>query len=96
LELTPVLGENIECLITNDDIAPTVTIHKDVVGSNAPPSSFQMLLGGVEARSKTWRFQSRPTRRSRSPKSKTPTTCSTIECVDSDDPELAPLDNPLS
>ena len=33
LELTPVLGENISCVITNDDVAPTVTITKVVVGS---------------------------------------------------------------
>jgi hypothetical protein len=48
LQLTPVLGENIECIITNDDVAPTVTIEKVVVGSNAAPESFQMLLDGEE------------------------------------------------
>jgi uncharacterized repeat protein (TIGR01451 family) len=44
LELVPVLGEKIDCIITNDDVAPTVTINKIVHGGNKAAGQFQMLL----------------------------------------------------
>ena len=38
------VGEAVVCTITNDDIAPTVTVHKVVVGGTKLPSDFQMTV----------------------------------------------------
>ena len=93
LELTPVLGENISCVITNDDIAPTVTIEKVVVGSNELPSAFQMLLGGdpVDQGEPISIMANTPIEVS---EVEDPDYVSSIECVDLADPELT-LANPL-
>lgn len=43
-------GEDITCTITNDDIAPTLTLVKDVIndnGGNAGPDDFGISVGGV-------------------------------------------------
>jgi uncharacterized repeat protein (TIGR01451 family) len=37
-------GEAVVCTITNDDIAPTVTVHKVVVGGTKLPSDFHMTV----------------------------------------------------
>ena len=39
-------GESVVCTITNDDIAPTVTVHKVVVGGTKTAADFQMTVGG--------------------------------------------------
>jgi len=39
--------ESVMCTVTNDDIAPTVTVHKTVVGGTALASDFQMTLAGA-------------------------------------------------
>ena len=42
-------GDRVTCEVTNDDIAPTVVVHKNVVNDNggtAEPASFQMTLNG--------------------------------------------------
>ena len=38
--------ESVMCTVTNDDIAPTVTVHKVVVGGTAVAGDFQLTLGG--------------------------------------------------
>lgn len=38
------VGEAVVCTITNDDIAPTVIVHKVVVGGTKVPSDFQMTI----------------------------------------------------
>ena len=40
-------GESVVCTITNDDIAPTVMIHKVVALGDKPASEFQMTLDGA-------------------------------------------------
>jgi uncharacterized repeat protein (TIGR01451 family) len=39
-------GESVVCTITNDDIAPTVTVHKTVVGGTKGPADFLMTIAG--------------------------------------------------
>ncbi len=39
-------GESVVCTITNDDIAPTVTVNKVVIGGTKPASAFQMTVAG--------------------------------------------------
>jgi hypothetical protein len=49
-------GENVTCTITNDDIAPTLTLIKNVVndhGGNAAPDHFNLTIGGAAATSGT-------------------------------------------
>ena len=38
------VGESVVCTITNDDIAPTVVVHKVVIGGTKLPSDFQMTV----------------------------------------------------
>jgi uncharacterized repeat protein (TIGR01451 family) len=40
-------GESVVCTITNDDIAPTVAVHKVVATGDKPASEFQMTLDGA-------------------------------------------------
>ena len=93
LSVVPVLGENIDCTITNDDIAPTVTIHKVVVGSDKLPSAFQMLLGGANAKQDT----------AIDVDANTPVEVSEVDDANfvssikcSDNSDKSPLDNPLT
>ncbi len=44
--ITLTAGESVVCTITNDDIAPTVTVHKTVVGGTKAAADFQMTVGG--------------------------------------------------
>ena len=44
--VTLTAGEAVVCTITNDDIAPTVTVHKTVVGGTKTAADFQMTVGG--------------------------------------------------
>ncbi len=44
--VTLAAGEAVVCTITNDDIAPTVTVHKAVVGGTKTAAEFQMTVGG--------------------------------------------------
>ncbi len=49
-------GENVTCTITNDDVAPTLTLIKDPTndnGGNADPDDFQLTIGGDPATSGT-------------------------------------------
>ncbi|MDP9463877.1 MAG: DUF11 domain-containing protein, partial [Actinomycetota bacterium] len=46
--VTLALGEVVVCTITNDDIAPTVTVHKTVVGGTKAAADFQMTVGGQQ------------------------------------------------
>jgi hypothetical protein len=49
-------GENVTCTITNDDVAPTLTLIKNVVndhGGNAQPDDFNLTIGGNPATSGT-------------------------------------------
>ena len=39
-------GEAVVCTVTNDDIAPTVTVHKVVIGGTKLASAFQMTVAG--------------------------------------------------
>ena len=39
-------GEAVVCTVTNDDIAPTVTVHKVVIGGAKLASAFQMTVAG--------------------------------------------------
>ncbi len=40
-------GENISCTITNDDIIPTITLIKEVIGGNADPDDFGLLVDDI-------------------------------------------------
>ncbi|MEY2581728.1 MAG: large repetitive protein, partial [Ilumatobacteraceae bacterium] len=44
--VTLAAGESIVCTVTNDDIAPTVTVDKVVVGGTKLADAFQMTVGG--------------------------------------------------
>lgn len=49
-KITLALNENVTCTITNDDIAPKLTLIKDVVnnnGGNAQPDDFGLEVGGT-------------------------------------------------
>lgn len=46
-DITIALGESKTCTITNDDIAPTITLIKDVVGGSASVDSFGLTIGGA-------------------------------------------------
>lgn len=39
-------GESRTCTITNDDVAPKLTVTKQVVGGSASPADFTMLVTG--------------------------------------------------
>ena len=48
--VTPAVGQRVTCAVTNDDIAPTVTVHKIVVnnsGGTAVAGDFQLTLNGA-------------------------------------------------
>jgi uncharacterized repeat protein (TIGR01451 family)/LPXTG-motif cell wall-anchored protein len=48
--VTPVAGQRVTCEVTNDDIAPTITVHKIVVnnsGGTALAANFQLTLNGA-------------------------------------------------
>jgi hypothetical protein len=50
--LTVELGEAVTCTIVNDDIAPTITLIKDVItdhGGDAAPDDFGLTIGGSAA-----------------------------------------------
>ena len=63
IQITPALAENIDCTITNDDVAvdlPTITVVKTVSnlwGGGLTPPDFQLKIDGVDA------AQGTPTRR---------------------------------
>ena len=43
------LDEDVTCIITNDDIAPTITLYKEVINNNggeAGPNDFGLTVGG--------------------------------------------------
>ncbi|HET6594988.1 MAG TPA: hypothetical protein VFG81_05165 [Anaerolineales bacterium] len=49
-------GENVTCTITNDDVAPTLTLIKNVIndhGGTAEPNDFNLTIGGSPATSGT-------------------------------------------
>ena len=49
-EVTIALGETVECTVTNDDIAPTITLNKVVVkdnGGTAGENDFGLTVGGT-------------------------------------------------
>ncbi|HEX3088025.1 MAG TPA: hypothetical protein VHQ23_05175 [Ilumatobacteraceae bacterium] len=94
LELTPVLGENISCVITNDDVAPTVTITKVVVGSPRAPGTFQMLLGGLNA-AQGVAIPVKANTALAVGEVLDNAYVSNVSCVDIGDPDMAPLDSPL-
>ena len=56
LDVTPVPGENIDCTITNDDVAPGLTVIKEVTnndGGNAAVSDFPLQVNGTTVTSGT-------------------------------------------
>ena len=49
-------GQNVTCAITNDDVAPTLTLIKNVIndsGGSAQPDDFNLTIGGTPATSGT-------------------------------------------
>ena len=56
INVTPVPGENIDCTITNDDVAPGLTVIKEVTnndGGNAAVSDFPLQVNGTTVTSGT-------------------------------------------
>ncbi|MDF1520865.1 MAG: hypothetical protein P1P73_10340, partial [Brevefilum sp.] len=52
-EITLDEGDDITCTITNDDVAPKLTLIKTVVGGTALPDDFLLTIGGLAATSGT-------------------------------------------
>lgn len=46
-QVTLVLGESAKCTIVNDDVAPTITLEKQVNGGDAGPNDFGLTIGGT-------------------------------------------------